>query len=159
MLRITLSALLLLTLLISTGCEDTSAKTRATVGDSAALADDRQGDAAETLTHAVSQEPVGTTPSPQPNNAVGIAVAQPPSTAYIVIQNAKPADPQLLIRQLQQVLPETQVVTQTRSPNPREIKLQVTNIKDLKALANKIPFAPVESIDLQTRTITVDFDL
>lgn len=80
-------------------------------------------------------------------------------SAFVVIQNAGPKDPKLLVRQLQQVLPKTQVVKQVQSSNAREIKLEVTNIKDLRALANKIPFASVESIDLQQRTITVDFDL
>jgi hypothetical protein len=80
-------------------------------------------------------------------------------SAYVVIQNAAVNDTQLLIRQLQQVLPKTQVVKQVQSPNPREIKLEVTNIKDVRALANKIPFASVELVDVATRTITVDFDL
>lgn len=83
--------------------------------------------------------------------------ALPPT--YVVIQNASPTDPQLLVRQLQQVLPKTQVVKQVQSPNPREIKLEVSTIKDVKALANKIPFGSVESVDAQMRTITVDFDL
>lgn len=96
----------------------------------------------------------------QPNASARFAAEQPADpSAYIVIQNAKPADPQQLIRQLQQVLPQTQVVKLAQSPNPREIKLEVTNVKDVRALANKIPFASVESIDLPTRTITVDFDL
>lgn len=79
--------------------------------------------------------------------------------AYVVIQNAAPNDAPRLVRQLQQVLPKAQVVKQVKSPNPREIKLEVTNSKDIRALANKIPFASVESVDVATRTITVDFDL
>lgn len=80
-------------------------------------------------------------------------------SAYVVIQNAPHTDPQLLVRQLQQVLPQTQVVKQVQSPDPREMKLEVTNTVDVLALANKIPFASVESVDVATRTITVDFDL
>lgn len=93
-----------------------------------------------------------------PDEAPGLAES-PASSAYVVIQNAKPADPAQLVRQLQQVLPKTQVVKQVQSPNPREIKLEVSNIKDVRALANKIPFASVEKVDIPTRTITVDFDL
>ena len=104
--------------------------------------------------------PAPISPQPQPNASTRIAAEQPADpSAYIVIQNAKPADPQQLIRQLQQVLPQTQVVKQVQSPNPREIKLEVTNVKDVRALANKIPFASVESVDVPKRTITVDFDL
>ncbi|MFK7790805.1 MAG: hypothetical protein AB8C95_15095 [Phycisphaeraceae bacterium] len=93
-----------------------------------------------------------------------VAADTPPAdpvvpSAYVVIQNAAPNDAQRLVRQLQQVLPKTQVVKQVQSPDPREIKLEVTNIKDVRALANKIPFASVESVDVATRTITVDFDL
>jgi len=99
-------------------------------------------------------------------NVVGLTFTDPippkdpvAPSAYVVIQNARAQDPQLLVRQLQQVLPKTQVVKQVQSPDAREIKLEVTNIKDVRALANKIPFAAVESIDIASRTITVDFDL
>lgn len=84
--------------------------------------------------------------------------AEHPS-AFVVIQNAGAQNPQLLVQQLQQVLPKTQVVKQAQSPDAREIKLEVTNTKDVRALANKIPFASVESVNDRTRTITVDFDL
>lgn len=80
-------------------------------------------------------------------------------SAYIIIQNAAINEGPRLVHQLQQVLPKTQVVKQVQSPNPREIKLVVTNIKDVRALANKIPFAAVESVDVPSRTITVDFEL
>ena len=98
---------------------------------------------------------------------VGQATADTPGTpdapaippAYVVIQNASANDAQRLAQQLQRVLPKTQRVKQVQSPNPREIKLEVTHIKDVRALANKIPFASVESVDVGMRTITVDFDL
>ncbi|MEM9347829.1 MAG: hypothetical protein AAGB26_14560 [Planctomycetota bacterium] len=80
-------------------------------------------------------------------------------SAFVVIQNAGSQNPQLLVQQLQQVLPKTQVVRQVQSPDAREIRLEVTNTKDVRALANKIPFASVESINDRTRTVTVDFDL
>ena len=79
--------------------------------------------------------------------------------AYIVVQNAGSRDPALLVYQLQQVLPKTHKVRQVQSPDTREIKLEVTNVKDVRALANQVPFASVESVDMRTRTITVDFDL
>lgn len=92
--------------------------------------------------------------------ASGIAAEETPILpTYVVIQNASPTDPQMLVRQLQQVLPKTQVVKQVQSPNPRQIKLEVSNIKDVKAFANKIPFGSIESVDERKRTITVDFDL
>lgn len=102
--------------------------------------------------------PTGTTSNASARVAAAIEEA-PAASAYVVIQNAGQTDPQLLVRQLQQVLPKTQVVKQTQSPNPREIKLEVTNIKDVRALANKVPFGSVESVDDRTRTITIDFDL
>ena len=89
----------------------------------------------------------------------GVAEEAPIAPTYIVIQNAAPTDPQLLVRQLQQVLPKTQIVKQVQSPDTREIKLEVSNIQDVRALANMIPFGSIESVDVQTRTITVDFDL
>jgi len=111
-------------------------------------------------------EPVAESEPTLTGDSSGVSSADPippvdpvAPSAYVVIQNAKPADPQRLVRQLQRVLPKTQVVKQVRSPDPREIKLEVTNIKDVRALANKIPFASVESVDVAKRTITVDFDL
>ncbi|MEO0476539.1 MAG: hypothetical protein AAF085_11310, partial [Planctomycetota bacterium] len=62
-------------------------------------------------------------------------------SAFVVIEKADGVDPKLLVRKLQQVLPKTQVVKQIKSPKPREIKLEVTNTRDLRALANKITFA------------------
>lgn len=121
-----------------------------------------QADADPPTDPQVSETPTTLTGSPQPNASTRIAPATqeaPAASAYIIIQNAGATDPQLLVRQLQQVLPKTQVVKQMPSPNAREIKLEVTNIKDVRALANKIPFGSVESIDDRTRTITVDFDL
>ena len=110
-------------------------------------------DAARVSGQPESNEPIGTTEQPQ-------EPAEPAApSAYVVIQNAGPKDPQLLVYELQQVLPKTQVVKQVQSPDTREIKLEVTNIRDVRALANKIPFASVESVDVAKRTITVDFDL
>lgn len=110
----------------------------------------------------LGQTPIIPTGNAQPNASARSAPAleeAPVASAYVVIQNAGPTDPQQLVRQLQQVLPKTQVVKQVQSPNPREIKLEVTNIKDVRALANKIPFGAIESVDDRTRTITVDFEL
>ena len=80
------------------------------------------------------------------------------SSVYIVILKADTNEVQQLIRELQQVLPQTQVVEQVQSPDAREMKLKVSNVVDIRALANKIPFASVQVVDVQTRTITVDFD-
>ena len=87
----------------------------------------------------------------------GTAEEVPAASAYILIQDAAPTDPQLLVRQLQQVLPKTMVVKLGQAPNKRDVKLEVTNVKDLRALANKIPYGSVESIDDRTRTITVEY--
>lgn len=110
----------------------------------------------------VDPMPALATGSASTNASMRIAAATeeaPIAPAYVVIQNADSRDPQLLVRQLQQVLPKTQVVKQVQSPKPREIKLEVSNIRDVRALANKVPFGSVESVDDRTRTITVDFDL
>ncbi|MEM9020496.1 MAG: hypothetical protein AAGC44_08015 [Planctomycetota bacterium] len=142
----------------------------------AGCADDSAASAPLT-TEAISDQTTPQPPSPEPVTAE----ARPPAwratpasssartttndkdaehpSAFVVIQNAGAQNPQLLVQQLQQVLPKTQVVKQAQSPDAREIKLEVTNTKDVRALANKIPFASVESVNDRTRTITVDFDL
>ena len=154
---ITLASLLLLLVFVP-GCDNQAPATPAE--------DDTQTPSEAGADHPadppVSQTPIAPTGTAQPNASARLAPAAeevPAASAYVVIQNAGSTDPQLLVRQLQQVLPKTQVVKQMQSPNPREIKLEVTNIKDVRALANKIPFGSVESIDDRTRTITVDFDL
>jgi hypothetical protein len=86
-----------------------------------------------------------------------VADEAPAASAFILIEDAAPTDPQLLVRQLQQVLPKTMVVKLAKSPNKRDVKLEVTNVKDLRALANKIPYGSVESIDDRTRTIVVEY--
>lgn len=114
----------------------------------------------------MNHEPVAETAPVRIGESLDTSVTDPvppedpvAASAYVVIQNAGPRDPKLLVYELQQVLRKTQVVKQVQSPNNREIKLEVTNIKDVRALANKIPFASVESIDIAKRTIIVDFDL
>lgn len=113
-------------------------------------------------TEPIGQTPIIPTGTAQPSTSgrlAPLAEEAPIASAYIVIQNAGPRNPQQLVQQLQQVLPKTQVVKQVQSPNPREIKLEVTNVKDVRALANKIPFGAVEAVDDRARTITIDFDL
>lgn len=151
-------ASLLLLLAFVTGCDNQAPDTPPQ--DDAPTP--REAETSPPADEPTSQTPIAPTGSPQPNADARIASApEPPPdpSAFVVIQNAGPTDPQLLVRQLQQVLPKTQVVKQVQSPNPREIKLEVTNTKDVRALANKIPFGSVESVDDRTRTITVDFDL
>lgn len=144
-------------LVIYSGCE----------GDRSAASDGAGADAPRE-TVGIDQpevEPAGDTlatltASPQPNSSTRIASTPDEplaASAFILIQDAAPTDPQLLLRQLQQVLPKTMVVKLAQSPNKRDVKLEVTNVKDLRALANKIPYGSVESVDDRTRTITVEY--
>jgi hypothetical protein len=145
---------LLLTLLLLPGCDSES--------DAISTEADRSSQVEVTA----DPDPIADSDPTLIGDASDITAAEPvppkdpvAPSAFIVIQNAGPRDPQLLVRQLQQVLPKTQVVKQVQSPDNREIKLEVTNIKDVRALANKIPFASVETVDVPNRLITVDFDL
>lgn len=157
--RIFIAALipLFLALLVLTGCDNEA-------GEAATQID--QAIQTESPLDPPTTDPTGETAS-APSNAqpgtstrVSSTAEQPPAaSAYILILDAAPTDPQLLVQQLQQVLPKTMVVKQLPSPGTRDVKLEVTNVKDLRALANLIPFGSVDSIDERTRTITVDFDL
>lgn len=148
---------LLLTLTFLMGCGKT---------DADALEASDPNPVPSTFVEDINQEPVAETAPVRIGESLDTSVTDPAppedpvaASAYVVIQNAGPKDPKLLVYELQQVLRKTQVVKQVQSPNNREIKLEVTNIKDVRALANKIPFASVESIDIAKRTIIVDFDL
>jgi len=79
--------------------------------------------------------------------------------ATLIILNPPPAGSDPLVQRLKQVLKPTEIVKVLPSTNPREIKIQISPIKDLRALANKIPFGKVEGIDDRTRTITVDYEM
>ena len=149
---------LLVVLMFQVGCEEGAAAPPA--------ADDPVGQDVPAQTPPIAPQSVTDTEptvigeSPATTAADPIPPEDPVApSAFIVIQNAGPRDAQLLVRQLQQVLPKTQVVKQAQSPNNREIKLEVTNTRDVRALANKIPFASVETVDVAKRTITVDFEL
>ena len=151
--------MLLLTLLLLPGCDSESDAVSAPIDESTVGAENESPDAPD-----VPEEPaVDTPPALTGDSSSDVATDPiPPEdpdapSAYVVIQNAGPRDPKLLVYELQQVLRKTQVVKQVQSPVEREIKLEVTNIRDVRALANKIPFGSVEKIDQATRTITVEF--
>ena len=92
-----------------------------------------------------------------PDHALADAEA-PQASATIIVLNPPPTGAQPLVQRLKQVLKPTQAVKVLPSTNPREIRLQVTPFKDLRALANKIPFGKVERVDDRTKTITVDYE-
>ncbi|MGB0767335.1 MAG: hypothetical protein ACPGYV_06460 [Phycisphaeraceae bacterium] len=79
-------------------------------------------------------------------------------TATIVIENPPPSGAEPLVQRLKQVLKPTQKVKILPAPDRRTVRLEVTDVRDLRALANKIPFGQLESIDQRTRTITVDYE-
>ena len=146
---------LLLALLLLPGCDSESGEA-ATQADQAEQTQPPLDPPAPAPTGEPASAPLSAQPGTNTQTS-STAEQAPAASAYILIEDAAPTDPQLLVQQLQQVLPKTMVVKLLQAPNMRDVKLEVTNVRDLRALANKIPFGSLESIDERTRTITVEY--